>query len=533
MASPRTSDSQGRDGANTFRFWSTPDEEIEEISEPTEWSPALLEVLFDSTDDWADLILTRDGERMPLRQQRIGKEVRTVARWPRSGPGNYRMKLRSESGIEAETTISVRPEEIEESGFQALLDDLEAQLPAQVAFAIKQMDGLAGVEDMHHEGDTIEQELIRLRRAVRGTAQRIGLVEAIGGLADRPHQVLTDDEKWVRRGRARRPPPDKLGQAVARPGNVRDEKLRQVPDREVRHTPDVYENRIVRQFLRQVEIRLRRVKRPLQERDEKSGEEVRDLLGEVQQAWKRASFLQKVSELTKPPTKASMTLQNRPLYKAIWKGYLEFQRELRPVLGSKALDAPLKNLPSLYQLWSALNIIVNTLDIARENGSMFRKTKKGFLELDPKGIDVSLKHPGREKRIKIQREKKYSHGKNSDLKSVSYGKIPDLSILFYEGSEIKSVYIFDPKYKNRKGISEGKGKDYKSEAPVRSDVDKMHTYRDSIRSPDGDRIVRYAATLFPGETRKFSNGLHAIGLKPSSDKIKENLTSILKSTLEL
>ena len=56
------------------------------------------------------------------------------------------------------------------------------------------------------------------------------------------------------------------------------------------------------------------------------------------------------------------------------------------------------------------------------------------------------------------------------------------------------LILFDPKYKldSETNGEPGDGK------PKKVDIDKMHAYRDAIRLADGDRVIRYAATNYPG-----------------------------------
>jgi hypothetical protein len=66
----------------------------------------------------------------------------------------------------------------------------------------------------------------------------------------------------------------------------------------------------------------------------------------------------------------------------------------------------------------------------------------------------------------------------------------------------------------------------------------MHAYRDAIRDRDGNRIVRYAATMYPGATVSFRSPLsshaeiEAIRTYPGeSGGLSEHLTSLLTRVL--
>jgi len=248
----------------------------------------------------------RNINGLPLRREQVAGQVRTVAPWPRSGPGRYALKLLG-PGAEREEEILVPPGKISREEFRGLIEELESELPTQVAFALKQAGGLAGIDLSYQEGPNLKQELVRLRRAVRGTEGRPGLAAVFRGLAGRPHRVLTSEERWFRRGRARRPPGDRLGQAFARPDNVEDARnaeagrLKEVSDARSRHTADVYENHLVRQFARQVRLRLRRIEPMLREKSEELVGEVSDLQDTLRGARTQANFLEEVSDLKRPP----------------------------------------------------------------------------------------------------------------------------------------------------------------------------------------------------------------------------------------
>src|SRR5512132_4433292 len=52
---------------------------------------------------------------------------------------------------------------------------------------------------------------------------------------------------------------------------------------------------------------------------------------------------------------------------------------------------------------------------------------------------------------------------------------------------------------------------------LRLDLDAMHAYRDAIRASDGAPVVRYAATLSPGQTKNYDDGLAAIRAYPTDE----------------
>ena len=64
--------------------------------------------------------------------------------------------------------------------------------------------------------------------------------------------------------------------------------------------------------------------------------------------------------------------------------------------------------------------------------------------------------------------------------------------------------------------------------PKKIDIDTMHAYRDAIRDKLDRRVVRFAATLYPGPTTTFGPGLEAISAVPGED---EELNASLRSAI--
>jgi hypothetical protein len=530
-----------------LQFWTPGEERLP--GGPKEWSEALLEIRHKEVKlgetDWTAFQLLRNGSPMALRREQVGGRVRTVAPWPRSGPGHYELRLRG-PGTKREARISIWPKKITREEYERLLGDLESELPVQIAVALQGAGGLAGVELARQEGTTLAQEMVRLRRAVEGTGQRIGLARVLKELAGQPHRVLTSEERWVRSGRARRPPGHRLGQAFARPGNIEEGELNEVPDTRTRHTTDVYENRLLRQFERQVRFRLRRVEVLLEEKEDRAARETSRLLEKLQSARRQATFLSDVSGLKRPPTRASQVLQKRPLYRAALKGYLEFQREIGVSLDAPEIEAPLENLPFLYQLWCTLRLIRAVVTEAKQRGFRVRRSElfrreAGFLTLSLGGRAAWMQHPETQAEMSIYTERTYSRNGSGLLRSVSYSQRPDIAIEATLPSGEKTVFLFDPKYKldgERAKLSSSPEDsspwelDPESETSGRAkkpDIDKMHTYRDAIRDADGNRVVRYAAIFYPGQTETFSEGLEAISVRPGDTSL---LRQVVASRLE-
>jgi len=72
-----------------------------------------------------------------------------------------------------------------------------------------------------------------------------------------------------------------------------------------------------------------------------------------------------------------VTNLQRAARSAVLKGYLEFQREIGGSLDASEIEAPLKNLPFLYQLWYTLQLIRTALNEAQKRGRSGTPSLKG------------------------------------------------------------------------------------------------------------------------------------------------------------
>jgi len=233
-----------------------------------------------------------------------------------------------------------------------MMVELQSRLPSAVAIGLQRGGALTGVEILTPEESTVEAELLRLRRAALGARARIGLVQGLPLVAEDPHSQFVTDEVWVDRQRVRRLQPQGLVAALARPYNLDEhQQLLRVPDVRVEHSLDVYENRLLHLYWQQVNGRLRRVITALESGANRDAlEEAQGLLARVTRARRQAGFLDEVRLPSHITANVTMVLLKRPAYRALFEGYLELHRAAAVRIEDPALDAPLDNLPHLYQL---------------------------------------------------------------------------------------------------------------------------------------------------------------------------------------
>lgn len=523
------------DSAPTSRL-SFLDRHGQAVEAPREWARGYV-ALEVPLNRWQEASLMRNGEPLEVYPRSLDGSPRVVAEWPTSGTGHYRLELNAE-GKREERLVTVRPRKISHASYLQLLDDLE-ELPPAIAIALQRQGALAGITLPDPGESTLASELLRLRRAIAGSEKRPGLARILRDLASDPYLVLQSSELWLPRERVRRVHPSRLAQTFAIARDLDESGMpRRLPEVRVEHTPDVYENRLVRVFHDQVSLRARRLRTRLERTGmEELNEELQGLSRMLDSARRTAQFLDEVTAPRLLPTKLTMVLLRRPAYRAAFEGLLEFRRTVSVRLEEPALDAPLENLPSLYETWGTLQVIKSFADVASELGwqveeRLFRRDASGlFLRVLGGGrAAVIARSPATGTSAKLIPQRSYHH-KGKPLRSASYEQRPDIAIEIEQVGHPPRVLIFDPKYKLESEELEGEVTDGR---PKKVDIDKMHAYRDAIRDQADDRAVEFAAILYPGaNSETFGAGLEAIAARPGEgQQFEENLRGVLLSVLQ-
>lgn len=534
MGSPRTS---------RLRFL---DLEGCELAAPSEWEPCLLEVT-DGLQGFDNVELTRNGLPMQLRMEKIAGAKRVVAPWPRSDPGRYEVWV----GPENPETLSVKiePQKISTTEFEAMVRELEYKLPATIALSLQQAGALTGVNLISPKAVTLEEEMNRIRRAVLGTPDLPGLASVLPRIAVDPHGMLKTTELWIRRPNVRRPQAAALVRAVAREGNIdTDFRPRQVIDSRVEYTVDVYENRLLKAFVGEVELRLRHLRRSIEKTNAAPlAEAASQCLDTLSEARRSARFLEDVGGHP-GAARTTMVFLRRPDYHAAYSSYLTFHRSASVRLWDDHLSAPLENVPSLYETWGTLSVLQALAQFAAKHGFeatidrvFIQRPGELFLRILPDGKPaLRLEHPnGNTIRLIPQR----SYSTSGKLRSISFQQKPDIVIEVDRPDGDTRVIIFDPKYKldseivssttvtnveEDPGIAEGTGSEIVgSGKPKKVDIDKMHAYRDSIRDLDDGRAVQYAAILYPGLSVEYGDGIAALAAHPSDETFASALQEVV------
>lgn len=512
------------------------------IDGPAEWEPAWIEVE-GLREGWESYSVLRNGFGLPLAARLLPGRSRPaiVADWPRSDPGRYRLQLWCGGAREEAADVYVKPGKISEEGYARMVDDLEGRLPASVALGLQRLGAFAGLTLWPPQETTRAQELARLRRAVEGTEDRMGLLRILSELARDPLRALHSVDLWTRSDQARRPHPARLVQAVAREGNLGPRReLWRVVDSRVQGTYDTYENRVVAGYLREVVGRLGRLAGPSSSGQDELARQAHGLRDSLAAPRREAGFLDEVPLPSSAPTRLTMALLKRPPYRAALEGYLELHRSPFVCLEEPALDSPVDNVPHLYQVWGTLQIIDIILSVAAEQGFQLlsqtlvrRAPGELYVRVLPNGATaVRLRHPRAGTRVAVIPERTYGGG--AALHSLTYDQRPDLAVEVLAADGQPSLFLFDPKYKLDSESTDGSA----ASRPVKADLDKMHAYRDAIRDGAGRRPVRYAAILYPGAPEWYPKAgdlpdVEAVRAYPGDEGwLRDRLQTILRTALE-
>jgi hypothetical protein len=482
---------------------------------PREWQPALL-VLPVHIDRWASVRAFRGGEPMDVSLRHVEGAPRVAARWERAGAGHHRVSVVTDAGA-TEFVVTVAPSKIDAAAFERLLDDLRFALPAEVALGLDRAGARAGVSRRPRAEVTLAGELERLRRVVLGTDGRMGLADVLVAIGREPYARLATDTVWSPQERARRPDVTQWSRALARAAN-RDEDggLRTVPDRRAWHTLDVYENRVVRAYVMLVRHRLEVLRGATRGRAQLVGE-VDAMTSALEGGVRHVPWLREVGLLGRAPSEVTMVLARNAPYRAALEGLMTLLRSPTVQLSCPALDAPLANLPSLYQLWATLVAVATLLEQATALGyrvtahRLVQPTEHGsIVTLVPDGKVILALEDERGVRAALIPERRYlTKGR---LRSVSFEQRPDV-VLEVERNASTLLWILDPKYK----LDADADASTTDGRPCKADIDKMHAYRDAIRDTAGQRVVQHAAILYPGPDAPFDDGIAALRALPGQD----------------
>lgn len=483
------------------------------LDSPPEWSDGWL-VLPEGFEDWQRIRSSVQGSKGPVSLALVNGKQRILVPWQRANPGRYRIEA-SSTELTWRSTVEVEPRTISRHAFGQLLQELSCRLPASIALALDKCGAHLPINRVSSEPRTLEEELQRLRWTVEGwpddSSKLTGLRAVLEAMRHAPITQLVREPELRPVERALRPDLTRLGPLLATLPTDDQGYPRRVVDLRPVETIDTPENRFIAHFSGVVARRLRRLIAIAAQVPALDNREISDLFSTTRRAINRVPQLVELAPRGTPPS--SLKMFQLPHYRQALGLWRRFRQSLTATLDERLLDAPIDNLPHLYELWATLTALRGTIEAVAElnwtveRHEIFGETPYGFA-IPPfvSGRSVlTTRSEDRSLRLEFVPQATASKG-GSPLTSISNPMRPDVAVMIWRGPTLESVLLFDPKYKRR-----GQG-------PVADDINKMHTYRDAIRGSDQRRVVRYATTMYPGTAdRDYSGRVGAISAIPGRD----------------
>ncbi len=335
-------------------------------------------------------------------------------------------------------------------------------------------------------------------------------------------------------------------------------------------TYDMYENRLLKQFLRKQLIaklniiceRAEREKQRLEAiyaryRNSEDGETIyklKHVITECQQMkqrcirWSSEPFLKTVQSVVLSG-QATQVLLKHPTYSRFYHLYLQFQQRLQTTLNTEHYvnELAMRKVSELYEMWSIFfisRIAIEELLAAgyqMQSNTTFYEVEKSYFQFDVRKNVASIMLFKDEQRVEFKYEPIYPNQSTVNQRSAlvatiigNYPLTPDMAIEVYEQDRPQQVLIFDAKYRWSRSHD---GFFY----PKQEDIDKMYRYRNNIQYKQYDRgkaqnsdIVTSAYILYPGNKihSESKNRIGGLPLTPNLssqrlDDIREQLKDLL------
>ncbi|WP_280771800.1 DUF2357 domain-containing protein [Salipaludibacillus daqingensis] len=300
----------------------------------------------------------------------------------------------------------------------------------------------------------------------------------MGKLVQRPLRVLHNRTEFVRRETVKSLSPQTERWLEQTYGKGNQEGVPEQLKTSIREENiDVYENRLIKSQLRQLEQLLLRY----YECGYKEVEtEANRLLARVRY-WLSHTFLREVSELTGSRV-ITQVFRKHPTYKLIYQWFERLFRHGQLHVGF-GYSIPLKNTFDLYEMWCYFQVMKS----CRKSGLLQDTSSLYRIENDGIFLDLSVNHQSKvslNNGWKLYFQRVYQ-GNSPLFFTYTHRMIPDIVL---EGS--KEMVVFDPKYRVPANLSNAIG--------------EMHKYRDGILSKkSGSRAVREVYVMTPWQDGQY------------------------------
>lgn len=551
--------------SSKLRFF---DETGAEISSPVEGSKCgiAIDVVQES---WANISLKLGTHSLEV----FFDENKNLAycEWPACGPGHYELYLVCGDNRERRR-ITLMPKYFTESDISCVINELAETLPKSIALQLLKCGGQLGALD--HK-PSVEEEYSDLRRALMGSAERLGLLQVLPIIQRECHHELVPRIEVRDSDKVRRPDISKLPGVISMPGNVLSpEVVFRMYDVAVESSFDTYENRLVKAYVQALRGRLSRLQGRMVQAPEEIGRDIDNLISDFNLACARATFLREVKLPTVFTGRVTMVLLKNPSYRLVFEDYLALNQQSSVTLSETALRDSLKQFPYLYELWANLRVLNAMLQVGVELGfqcvshNWVKKNSKGiFIQvIDDEQAAIELVSPKTGKRATLVSWK--PDGGNEILEDTpNHERLIALAIVIDTPGEQSKLLVFDPEYRvapkgsdameneagtksasagsassksKKKNSAASRIADAKREVadarsgiePMKEDIADLQRWVEQSKAPDSARALEYAAMLYPGHRMQFGSEVEALPALPSDgDGLQKTISDVLRRYL--
>jgi hypothetical protein len=460
-------------------------------------------------------------------------ETTAYSEWPPCGPGHYELFLEC-GDIRESRTITVIPSHFSESDFTSVVQELTEILPSKIALQLKQCGAQLGSIPTRDPAASLQDEYMKLRLAIFGTKERLGVLQFLPLLQRKCQQVLLPQLEVRDVEKLRRPVISKLPQAIAMPGNVSaSNKLYQMFDVTFEQSYEAYENRLVKGYLLALRSRLSRLQTQLRSimAPPAMAADVEALANELHLATMRATFLREVRHPSSS-IRVTMVLLKNPAYRAVLEGYLALNEQSSVTLVEPAINTPLNSFPYLYQRWVGLKVLSSLLQVCTEFG--YRIVSHHWVKNSGRNINIQVQNDARPAvQLACPRTGRLVTLVPWSTKGAAdrNGKEPPMGVaVFFETQgRPSSVLIFNPKYwvssKTAKVKLDKKGRAEAAERneapqmvtviePLKEDVDELVRFKKQAKVAAGASEIVYGALLYAGPRKQLAPDVEALPAHP-------------------
>lgn len=491
------------------------------------------------------------SEFLPL----FENEAIAFSQWPPLGPGHYELFLACNE-IRESKPITVLPTYFSESECNQIVQEITETLPTRLATQLIKCGAQISPPASRDQKSEFEQEFIRLRDAIMGTKDRLGMMQILAILERDCVRILIPKLEVRSVEKVRRPDISRLPQAMSMPGNVlSSSRLYQMYDTTVDQSFEAYENRLVKAYVLALRSRLSRLQAKLKAANAPRAvaNEVDNLANEFHLAFMRATFLREIRNASITSVRITMVLLKNPAYRAVLQGYLALSQQSSVTIEESALSAPLNNFPYLYQRWAGLKLFSALLQVCAEKN--YRCTNHHWVRSFNKSTTLQIMNDGRPA-VQLWSDRtgllvSYVPWTPNGPAATPATTAPTGVAIFIEApGQVGKALLFDPKYwvnptdpsandpnadankpkrKSKKTIADENFKIRAALDPLQNDIEAVARFKEQIKGMENASEIVYASIMFPGLHKQLGFDIEGIPAHPGDgDTLNKYLCDVLR-----